>query len=111
MRTPSGVECQYFYGNYFRGRHDEECRLIGHAPSPNNWSPNLCTNCPVPGILLANACTNMILQAVVKKGFMGFKKQVVVSAYCSKTRRDVTEPAIGCGECHPLPPVFTEKLT
>jgi hypothetical protein len=32
---------------------------------------------------------------------------VRVKAYCRKTNRDVPEPHIGCGECHPLPPIFT----
>lgn len=111
MRTPSGVECSYFYGNYFRGRQDEECRLIGNEPAPNNWTPSLCASCPVPGILLANACLDLVLQGNVNKGFLGFKKQVEVTAFCTKTQRDVSEPAIGCGECHPLPAVFTENLS
>ena len=29
MKTPAGKECKYFYGNYYRGAHQEECRLIG----------------------------------------------------------------------------------
>ena len=28
MRTPAGTECKFFYANYFRGRNQQECRLI-----------------------------------------------------------------------------------
>jgi hypothetical protein len=28
MRTPAGTECKYFYGDYYRGRSQEECRLL-----------------------------------------------------------------------------------
>jgi hypothetical protein len=59
MRTPFGSECPFFYGNYFRGKSDEECRLIGNRPPPDNWTPDLCKSCPVPAILRANACKNM----------------------------------------------------
>ena len=107
MQTPAGTECPYFYGNYFRGREQEECRLIGNTPSPGNWTPKLCFSCPVPEIIRANACKNMILSAKVKKRPFGFKREVVVSAYCTQTKRTVEKPEIGCGECHPLPPFLT----
>jgi hypothetical protein len=111
MRTPAGLECKYFYGNYFRGRTQEECRLIGNAPAPGNWTPDLCQKCPVPGILLANACENLELNAQVKRSFLGMSRKVEVSAYCTKIQRPVSEPHIGCGQCHPLPPEFMEKRT
>jgi hypothetical protein len=50
----------------------------------------------------------MILEGSVERPFPYIKKVVRVKAYCSKTLRDVAEPKIGCGECHPLPPIFTE---
>ena len=31
MKTPAGTECKYFYGDYYRGRNHEECRLLGAA--------------------------------------------------------------------------------
>jgi hypothetical protein len=102
MRTPAGVECPFFYGDYYRGRHQEECRLIGNAPSPNNWFPDLCRTCPVPGILRANACQNMALQGRVERNLLGLRRRVKVSAYCTLIKKVVTEPYIGCGECHPL---------
>jgi len=36
-------------------------------------------------------------------------RRVEVSAYCEKTKSDVKEPQIGCGECHPILPVFDVK--
>lgn len=109
MRTPYGVECQYFYGDYRRGRKHEECRLIGSAPKPHHWTPDVCKTCPVPGILLANACPNMELRPQVTRGFLGFMRRVQVSAYCRKVRQDVSEPHIGCGECHTLPEIFIKN--
>ncbi len=103
MRTPAGFECRYFYGNYFRGRNVEECRLVTH-----DWTPKLCNTCPVPAILRANACPNLVLEGRVERRLLGFSKQVKVTAYCTKTASPVKEPAIGCGQCHPLPPLFKE---
>jgi len=108
MKTPAGKECKYFFGDYYRGRNREECRLIGNQPSPNHWTPNLCESCPVPGILLANSCEHMRLKARVGRKFLGLRRFVEVSAYCEKTDRPVKEPHIGCGECHPLPDVFID---
>jgi hypothetical protein len=109
VKTPAGNECKYFYGNYFRGRKNEECRLIGNAAPPQNWTPDLCKTCPVPHILLANACPNMVLKPDVRGKLIKFKRRVKINAYCTKVNRAVSEPEIGCGECHPLPPVFSEQ--
>ena len=105
MRTPAGFECPHFYGDYHRGRDREECRLL-----PDGWSADLCKTCPVPGILRANACKDMRLKATVTRTvFNLFQRRVEISAYCEKTNRDVNQPEIGCGECHPLPPIFEVK--
>jgi hypothetical protein len=106
MRTPAGVECPYFYGNYYRGRKQEECRLIGSAPPPYQWQAALCHTCPVPAISRANACEYMILQASVAREWLGLRRKVIVTAYCRKSERQVEHPEIGCGECHPLPSPF-----
>ncbi len=106
MRTPAGVECPYFFGDYFRGRNREECRLIGKQPPPHHWTPDLCKTCPVPAITRANACPHMQLKASVTRGFLFLKRQVKVTAYCTKSQQNVAEPAVGCGQCHPLPEEF-----
>lgn len=109
MRTPAGFECKFFYGNYFRGKKQEECRLIGYAPAPHQWTPDICSVCPVPGILRANACENMELDAQVQRSLFGLIKKVEVTAYCKKSEQVVKEPEIGCGQCHPLPPAFLKR--
>lgn len=104
MRTPAGKECKYFYGDYHRGRSKEECRLVG-----SQWNPKLCTTCPVPQITQANACEYLRLNAEVKKVFFILNPHVTVKASCTKCQCAVAEPEIGCGQCHPLPPFFTEE--
>jgi hypothetical protein len=110
MRTPAGTDCKFFYGNYFRGKKHEECRLIGNTPAPRHWTPDLCAKCPVPAILRANSCQNMELEATVKRSLLGLIKKVEVTAFCMKSQQDVAEPHIGCGQCHPLPPEFAEII-
>lgn len=102
MKTPAGKECKYFYGNYFRGRSLEECRLL--KVFGEHWSPALCETCPVPGIQLANACEFLQLRAEIIRPFSAvFKQRVQITAFCDKTNRLVPEPHVGCGECHSLP--------
>jgi len=102
MRTPSGIECAYFYGNYFRGKSDEECRLIGKQKAPNNWTPDLCLTCPIPGILRANACKNMSFTPKISKNWFLGKRHVTIASYCSKSNSIVKSPHVGCGMCHPF---------
>jgi hypothetical protein len=110
MRTPAGNECKYFYGNYYRGRSDEECRLLQGSNPPQRWTPDLCRTCPVPEISRANACEFMHLNArVVRSLRSGLKRSLQVTAYCEKAEQAVAQPEIGCGQCHPLPPIFEVK--
>jgi hypothetical protein len=107
MRTPAGKECSYFYGDYYRGREFEECRLIDGGNGPRHWTPDLCNTCPVPGIQAANACPHLVLHPQIVKKFVLFGRRVNISAYCTKSNSDVAEPKVGCGQCHPLPSVFS----
>jgi len=109
MRTPAGSECPYFYGNYFRGRKHEECRLIGGQTGAGQWRPELCKTCPVPAISRANACRNLVLQAKVEASFLGIRPRVKVTAFCKYTHAPVQEPEIGCGHCHELPDIMMGK--
>lgn len=105
MKTPAGIECAYFYGDYYRGRSREECRLLGAA-----WTDDLCRTCPVPFIGRANACEHMRLRAEVARPLTSaFQKRVRVTPFCEKTGRAGFDPHIGCGECHPLPSAFEVK--
>ena len=105
MITPAGKECQYFYGDYHRGRKNEKCRLLD--PGDLNWSPYLCEKCPIPDIELANACENMEFTPRLERPFLIGRQQLKISAYCIKTNAQVKEPKIGCGQCHPLLNAFT----
>jgi hypothetical protein len=108
MKTPAGRECPHFYGNYFRGRNDEECRLLSLNGQP--WTSDLCKTCPVPDIMRANSCQHMILKVNVGRSIATlFQRRVQVNAFCEKTNRNVQEPQIGCGECHTLPFNFEIK--
>ena len=107
MRTPFGSDCPFFYGDYFRGKSQEECRLIGVQPAPHNWTRDLCKSCPVPSIHWANACKTMDMTAKITKTFPFGKRSVQVTAYCSKVQEVVKEPHIGCGFCHSLGEIHT----
>jgi hypothetical protein len=98
--TPAGVECRYYYEDYYRGRERQECRLVAQNPRSDPWRPDLCKSCPVPGILRANACPNLVLEARVTRGFLGLARRIRVSAVCSKYLVEVSEPHVGCGHCH-----------
>ena len=109
MNTPAGKECSYFYGDYYRGRDHEECRLLNSAMPPIQWKAEYCYTCPVPNIQLANACSHMVLEPRLVRSFPFIKQQVQVKSYCNKTKRSDFDPHIGCGECHILPSIFTEN--
>ncbi|UYN91728.1 MAG: hypothetical protein KIT70_10265 [Anaerolineales bacterium] len=104
MITPAGRECRHFHGDYFRGRNIERCRLLDAYRLP--WTPDLCTDCPVPEILAANACEHQSLVPRIHKPLFFMKPAVQVTAECSQCQCTVEEPRIGCGQCHPLPGVF-----
>ena len=99
MKTPFGKECRFYYADYFRGREKKECRLIDANPNSDTWNERLCQACPVPDIMLANACPNLMLQARVGSRFFGLMKQVETRAACKKYRAEVAEPRVGCGHC------------
>jgi len=100
MITPAGTECRYYYADYYRGRNSQECRLIGQNPRSERWTPELCKSCPVPAILRANACPNLVLEGRVERRLLGLSRRVAVSAVCSKHVVSVAVPQIGCGHCH-----------
>ena len=100
MKTPFGKECKYYYADYYRGRDFQECRLIQLNPASPAWKPALCQTCPVPDILLANACPNLALHARVSVAWFGLLQKVEVQAACRESRVEVKRPKVGCGNCH-----------
>jgi len=99
MITPYGRECAYYYQDSHRGRSIQECRLLQRVPQKERWEPSLCRDCPVPGILWANACPNMVLEGRIVRRFL-FWRRVKVSAFCLETLEEVENPYVGCGRCH-----------
>ena len=99
MQTPAGTECRFYYENFHRGRSDQECRLLMANSKSPSWRESDCSGCVVPAILLANNSPDLVLEAVVKKGFLGFGRQVAVTAFCSKHLIDVETPQVGCSQC------------
>ncbi|HOU41167.1 MAG TPA: hypothetical protein PK829_07865 [Promineifilum sp.] len=99
MRTPAGKECRFYYQDFFRGRSDQECRLIKANPRSPQWKPSDCANCPVPDILMANSNPNLVLEATVKPGVLGIGRHVTVKAFCSRHLIDVEQPEVGCPQC------------
>ncbi len=106
MITPAGRECPYYYEDFNRGRALQECRLLESTPGGGEYTPDLCEKCKVPAIKIANACPNMVLEAKVERGFLGLRRRIEVTAFCTKALQDVPEPEIGCGQCHLELPVF-----
>ena len=110
MRTPSGADCKSYYADFNRGRNTQECRLPRHAAAVERWSPDLCKSCPVPRLILANACPHHALGGKINKGFLGFNRKMTVAASCIKVGGPVAEPAIGCGHCHEFESAFKFPL-
>jgi hypothetical protein len=108
MKTPAGKECIHFYGDYYRGRNVEECRLL--KAQGGTWTRDLCFTCLIPEILRANSCEHMKLKVAVARPITAFfQRRVQVTAFCEKTNRVVLEPQVGCGECHAIPFKFEVK--
>ena len=76
MRTPYGQECKYYYSDFYRGRSQEECRLAAADPKSEPWNPDICRGCPVPAVLMANACEHMVLEGGIVKGWFGFGRKM-----------------------------------
>jgi hypothetical protein len=100
MKTAYGQECKFYYADYYRGKNTQECRLVQQNPDSAVWKPALCQTCPVPGILLANACPNLVLRAHVDKSFFGLLQKIKIEAACREYRVAVEKPKVGCGKCH-----------
>jgi hypothetical protein len=80
------------------------------SASPSlRWTQDLCFTCPVPEILRANACQNLILEPKLVRPFPFLKRRVYINTHCTKTMRENFDPHIGCGECHPVPPIFERE--
>ncbi len=92
------VDCPYFFGDYFRGREVEKCRLIErNRENRRPWRRALCDSCPVPAILRQTTCKHLALEAsVVRK--LGFLERVSVYAVCTEHIAELQDPK-HCPQC------------
>lgn len=100
MKTPAGKDCPYYYADFHRGRHTQECRLADRNPESAPWRPSDCTKCPVPDTLLANASENLRLRLTIKPGILGIGRHNVVEASCEKHHVNIEDPFVGCPQCN-----------
>ncbi len=103
MRTPEGRECPHYYADVQRWHVGKaECRLLEGQPDATRWTAALCASCPVPDIRRANACPNMVLEAHIGRRPWHFweRARMLVRASCTRTPGPVTDPYVGCGQCH-----------
>ena len=103
MRTPAGKECRHYYEDYNRGRNIQECRLIKSNPDSMPWRPVDCSKCPVPAILYANASPLLELKLTVKTGFLGFRRNLSVEAFCGGKPLPLEEAYTGCDDLKSSP--------
>ena len=95
---PTPVNCRYFYGDYFRGRNHEECRLLEESPNNSRpWRRKLCDSCPVPELLITSNCRDLALEADVKRSFLR-ERVVVTFAICTKHLAQLDDP-LNCEQC------------
>jgi hypothetical protein len=96
MRKP--VSCLYFYGDYFRGKEKEDCRLLEASPQNTRpWKRAHCDTCPVPALLIGSNSRNLLLEAAVQRKFL--REQVEVTfAVCAKHMLELDDP-LYCPKC------------
>lgn len=103
MQTPDGRECPYYYVDaHRRHREREVCHLLTGTASAKDWHSELCATCPVPDIKQANRCETMVLHARIgrRPWRIWEQKRMLIRATCTKSGEAVTDPMIGCGQCH-----------
>ncbi|HBY98580.1 MAG: hypothetical protein M5U01_04155 [Ardenticatenaceae bacterium] len=102
-------DCPYFHGDYFRGRAKEECRLLERSGYGEQWTINLCSSCPVPGIVRDTTCNHLALEAEIVRKF-GLFPRVSVFAICTDSLQSLPDPrhCPGCEEQTAMPPAERE---
>lgn len=98
-KMPKPVNCRYFYGDYFRGKNKEECRLLDANPKNERpWQRKHCDSCPVPEIMIASNCRDLVLEAKVERKFLWNEQVEVTLAVCTKHMRELSDP-LHCPDC------------
>ena len=95
---PEPVDCKYFYGDYFRGRDYEECRLLEASPGNRRpWKRRLCDTCPVPEILRTTSCHSLALEGQVTRKLLRERVEVTF-AVCTDHMQELDDPR-SCPAC------------
>src|SRR3954447_1158707 len=98
------VACVYFHEDSYRQATKRKCRLIERNPNSEPWHYGLCGSCPVAGILSANPCRHLVLEAkVVRK--MGFLQRVQPYAVCTAKLIELNNPDACWKGCDQFAPV------
>ncbi len=85
------VDCKFYHEDSYRQATKRACRLIERNPNSEPWHIGLCGKCAVPGILEANPCKHLVLEAKVGRSFGLFQK-VEVYAVCSAKLIELDNP-------------------
>lgn len=92
------VNCRYFYGDYFRGKNVEACRLLEANPdNPIPWKRKLCDTCPVPAVLITSNCRDLELEGTVKRSFLRERVEITF-AVCTRHMEQLDDPLV-CPAC------------
>jgi hypothetical protein len=92
------VNCRYFYGDYFRGKEKEDCRLLAASPgNSRQWKRSHCANCPVPALIIASNCRDLLLEAKIERKFLSEKVEVTF-AVCARHMIELSDPNF-CSKC------------
>ena len=84
--------CRYFYGDYFRGQEKENCRLLEASPgNTRQWKRSHCSSCPVPALVVASNCRDLLLEAKVERKFLSEKVEVTF-AICARHMIELSDP-------------------
>jgi hypothetical protein len=92
------VNCRYFYGDYFRGKNVEACRLLEANPdNPIPWKRKHCDSCPVPAVLIASNSRHLELEGTVKRSFLRERVEITF-AVCTRHLEQLADP-LHCPAC------------
>ncbi len=89
--SDKSVSCVFYHEDSHRQATRRACRLIQRNPQSEPWHYGLCRTCPVPGLLRANPCIHLVLEArVVRK--LGIFQRVEPYTVCTAKAVELTNP-------------------
>lgn len=78
------MDCKFYHEDSYRQATKRACRLIERNPESEPWNISLCGKCAVPGILKANPCKHLLLEAKVSRSLGLFQKVEIYAACAAK---------------------------